>query len=81
LIIEGLPACLLGAITLGILPDRPEDAHWLTHAEKQALRCQLDAETHPETRKDLWGALHFLAASMVLSAALALCVRFLKVKA
>lgn len=56
-IIEGLPACLLGAITLGILPDRPEDAHWLTDAEKQALRWQLDAETHPETRKDLWGAL------------------------
>lgn len=56
-IVEGLPACLLGAITLSILSDRPEDARWLTDAEKQALRGQLDAETDPETSKDLWGAL------------------------
>ncbi len=56
-IIEGLPACVLGAITLHVLSDRPEDARWLTDAEKTALRGQLDAETHPETRKDLWGAL------------------------
>lgn len=56
-IVEGLPACVLGAITFYILPDRAEDASWLTDAEKAALRAHLDAETHPETRKDLWGAL------------------------
>jgi ACS family tartrate transporter-like MFS transporter len=56
-IIEGLPACGLGAITLYILSDRPEDARWLTDAEKKALRWHLDAETHPGTRKDLRGAL------------------------
>jgi ACS family tartrate transporter-like MFS transporter len=56
-IIEGLPACVMGAITLFVLADRPEEAHWLTDAEKQALRAQLDGEHHSETKKDLWGAL------------------------
>lgn len=56
-VVEGLPACILGVITFYILPDRAEDASWLTDAEKAALRRHLDAETHPETRKDLWGAL------------------------
>ncbi|MGE4062115.1 MAG: MFS transporter [Rhodospirillaceae bacterium] len=56
-IIEGLPACLLGAITLKMLADRPEDARWLTPEEKRALRAQLDSEAHPSTKKDLWSAL------------------------
>lgn len=56
-IIEGLPACVMGAITFYVLADRPEEARWLTDAEKRALRAQLDAEHHSETKKDLWGAL------------------------
>ena len=56
-IIEGLPACVMGAITFYVLADRPEEARWLTDAEKLALRTQLDAEHHSETKKDLWGAL------------------------
>jgi len=56
-IIEGLPACVLGAITLYVLSDRPEDACWLTDQERKALRAQLDAEAHPDTKKDLLGAL------------------------
>jgi ACS family tartrate transporter-like MFS transporter len=56
-IIEGLPACVLGLITLKMLADRPEEAHWLTEDEKRALRKQLDSEHHPDTKKDLWGAL------------------------
>ena len=56
-IIEGLPACVLGVITLRLLADRPEDAHWLSDDEKRALRAQLDAEHHPQTKKDLWPAL------------------------
>jgi ACS family tartrate transporter-like MFS transporter len=56
-IIEGLPACVMGAITFYVLADHPEEARWLTDAEKQALRAQLNAEHHSETKKDLWGAL------------------------
>lgn len=56
-VIEGLPACVLGVITLYVLSDRPEDAHWLAPDEKSALRAQLDAEAHPDTKKDLVSAL------------------------
>jgi MFS family permease len=56
-IIEGLPACVMGAITLFALADRPEDAKWLTDDEKRALRAKLDSEAHPELKKDLWPAL------------------------
>jgi MFS transporter, ACS family, tartrate transporter len=56
-IVEGLPACVLGVVTLRMLADRPEEAHWLTDDEKRALRAQLDAEHHAETKKDLWPAL------------------------
>lgn len=56
-IIEGLPACVMGAITFFALADRPEDAKWLTEGEKRALRAQLDAEEHPQLKKDLWSAL------------------------
>jgi ACS family tartrate transporter-like MFS transporter len=56
-IVEGMPACVLGLVTLYRLADRPEHAPWLTQDEKLALRAQLDAEQHAETRKDLWPAL------------------------
>lgn len=56
-IIEGLPACVMGAITLYSLADKPEDARWLTEDEKRALRKQLDAEANPQLKKDLWSAL------------------------
>lgn len=56
-IIEGLPACVMGAITLFALADRPEDAKWLTDDEQRALRAKLESEAHPELKKDLWSAL------------------------
>lgn len=56
-IVEGLPACVLGAITLRMLSDNVEDAHWLADDEKRALRALLDAEAHPTTEKNLWPAL------------------------
>lgn len=56
-ILEGLPACVMGAITLFALSDKPEDARWLAEDEKKALRAQLDAEHNSELKKDLWGAL------------------------
>ncbi|MCA0199795.1 MAG: MFS transporter [Proteobacteria bacterium] len=56
-IIEGLPACVMGAITLFALADRPEDAKWLTDDEQRALRAKLESEAYPELKKDLWSAL------------------------
>ena len=44
LLIEGLPATLLGLVCLLVLTDRPEQAKWLTGAEKDWLTAQLSAE-------------------------------------
>jgi len=43
-IIEGLPAILLGMVALKFLDDRPEQAAWLTPAERKALAETLAAE-------------------------------------
>jgi MFS transporter, ACS family, tartrate transporter len=44
LIMEGLPATLLGVVCLLVLTDRPEQAKWLTSAEKCWLTARLSAE-------------------------------------
>ena len=44
LLIEGLPATLLGIVCLLVLTDRPEQAGWLTGAEKSWLAARLSAE-------------------------------------
>ena len=43
-LIEGVPAVLLGFVTLKFLDDRPEHAKWLTPEERQALSTQLATE-------------------------------------
>lgn len=43
-IVEGLPAVLLGFITLACLTDRPRDAEWLTKEEREHLEAELAAE-------------------------------------
>jgi ACS family tartrate transporter-like MFS transporter len=48
-ILEGIPAVLLGVAALGLLADRPKDAHWLSSEEHRALEQRLDAEAE-ETR-------------------------------
>ncbi|WP_308812292.1 MFS transporter [Pseudomonas entomophila] len=44
LVLQGLPACLLGLLCLHMLADKPADAGWLTQEEKTALQTVLDAE-------------------------------------
>jgi ACS family tartrate transporter-like MFS transporter len=43
-ILEGVPAVLLGVAALRWLTDRPEDAGWLSAAEREWLRARLDEE-------------------------------------
>ena len=43
-LIEGVPAVLLGFVTLKFLDDRPEHAKWLTADERTALAAQLATE-------------------------------------
>ncbi|AKV08363.1 membrane protein [Pseudomonas fluorescens NCIMB 11764] len=44
LVLQGLPACVLGVMCLKMLADKPADAKWLTAQERQALQSALDAE-------------------------------------
>jgi MFS family permease len=44
-VVEGLPACVLGFVTLKMLADKPADAKWLTKEERLALQ-QMAAVEH-----------------------------------
>lgn len=44
-ILEGLPACLMGVLTLLMLRDKPEDANWLSKEERVALLDTLARES------------------------------------
>ena len=41
---EGIPAVLLGTLTLFVLPDRPNEARWLPPEESEWLTSRLDEE-------------------------------------
>jgi MFS family permease len=43
-LVQGLPACILGILVLVMLRDKPQDAHWLTQAERDALITMLQEE-------------------------------------
>lgn len=43
-IIEGLPACVLGFITLRLLANRPDEAKWLSIEEREALKEMVASE-------------------------------------
>ena len=56
-IIEGLPAALLGIAALRVLPDRPEDASFLTAEERRLVRARIAAETRERETRHLLAAL------------------------
>ena len=43
-LIEGLPAVILGFVTLAYLPDGPKTAHWLSNEEKAWIESRLEQE-------------------------------------
>ncbi|WP_176047700.1 MFS transporter [Burkholderia sp. BCC1644] len=45
-VVEGLPSSVLGLVALRFLDDRPDDARWLSDADKAALRA---AHVHAES--------------------------------
>src|SRR5258706_1832024 len=53
-ILEGVPAMLLGLLTLRVMTERPTDASWLRSEEKQWLESTLAAEP-----QSLGGQMHF----------------------
>ncbi|MHB1424341.1 MAG: MFS transporter [Gemmataceae bacterium] len=60
-LLEGLPAVVLGLVTLAYLTDRPEQARWLTPAERTWLAQQIDNDRKQRTRNRS----HSLAAAFL----------------
>ena len=56
-ICEGLPACILGILSLRVLADGPEKASWLTAEERQALIADLESEKRTRPARSLADAL------------------------
>ena len=56
-LIEGLPVVLLGVAALWLLPDRPEDATFLTPDERLLVRAALDREPREREKRQLATAL------------------------
>ena len=52
-IVEGLPAVIVGFVLFNYLPDRPEDAAWLSDDERSIVRERLEAERRPKEVKRL----------------------------
>ena len=50
--IEGLPAVILGIVTLFFLPNRPSIAKWLTQEEKDWLNQELDKEHQSKLKEE-----------------------------
>ncbi|GAB7535767.1 MFS transporter [Burkholderia sp. 3C] len=59
-VLEGIPACVCGLLTLWLLRDHPRDASWLTRDEADALAAVLTAETAALPQKHLGAALRDL---------------------
>ena len=55
--VEGLPVVLLGLAALWLLPDRPEDATFLTAEERLLVRAALDREPREREKRHLATAL------------------------
>ena len=47
-LVEGLPVVLVGMSVLWLLPDRPDDAAWLTDEDRRIVRERLEAERRPK---------------------------------
>jgi ACS family tartrate transporter-like MFS transporter len=59
-ILEGIPSCVLGLAVLGLLPDGPTCANWLTPQERATIQMELDKDRaldSDRTHHALWPAL------------------------
>ena len=56
-ILEGLPATVMGIAALRILPDRPEDATFLTAEERRVVRDTIESERRERETRHLMTAL------------------------
>jgi sugar phosphate permease len=65
-LLEGIPAMLLGAATFFVLPDRPNDARWLTKNERDWMTARLAEEHRTKAHTEKMSILHALRHPAVL---------------
>ena len=70
-ILQGVPAVLVGIVTLFVLPNRPSEARFLTRAESTWLQSEIDAEYVPEEKTGLRAELTVVRDHKVLHLAVA----------
>jgi MFS family permease len=56
-IVEGLPVVVLGLVVLRLLPDRPEEASWLSDDDRRIVTERLEREKKPREVRHLRAAL------------------------
>jgi ACS family tartrate transporter-like MFS transporter len=65
LILEGIPAIVLGFLTYFLLPSRPEEAKFLTADEKEWIRTELGREELQKLQQRQYSVLQALASGRV----------------
>jgi len=55
-VLEGIPAVLLGIVTVFYLTDRPSEAEWLTEAERSWISVELEREKLAKLAQQSWTA-------------------------
>jgi len=65
-LLEGVPAVLLGIATWFVLPDRPDQAHWLSPDERQWMRSWLTEERRTKAHTEQMSILRALRHPPVL---------------
>jgi len=65
LILDGIPAIVLGFLTYFLLPSRPEEANFLTADEKEWIRVELGREEQQKLEQRQYSALQALASGRV----------------
>ena len=72
LMLEGIPAVILGVVTIFYLTDRPEQARWLTQEQKDWLAGELEKErANKVSHLSVWQAMR--SRNVLLLAAILLC--------
>jgi D-galactonate transporter len=67
-LLEGIPAILLGILTLFVLPDRPNEARWLRPDERDWITVRLEEERRAKAHAEqmtIWQALRHPAVLML----------------
>jgi len=65
LVLEGLPAIVLGLLTYLVLPSRPQDAKFLSADEKYAIQTELGREEQQKLKERRYSVLQTMASPRV----------------